>query len=134
MTEAREKDSPTQSAHEGQPLPDDGENLRKVYELTCARHSAIDDFRGKLLALLPIGSAAAGLLLLTKPTEIKPYATVMGLYGCAVTVRYWSVPRPNASRRPRHIRSHQWNLDQGPGSPGPGPCNGGRDSRAAVEV
>ncbi len=85
MTVAREHDSLTQSGHEGQPKSEDPENLRKVYEVTCSRHRAIDDFRGKLLALLPIASAGVGLLLLTKPKEIQPYATVIGLYGCAVT-------------------------------------------------
>ena len=86
MTEAREKASSTQSDRKGEPKSKDFENLRKVYELTCARHRAIDDLRGKLLALLPIASAGAGLLLLTKPEEIQPYATVIGLYGCAITV------------------------------------------------
>ena len=84
MTEAREKELPTQSDHEDQPKKD-FESLRNAYDQTCQRHRAIDDFRGKLLALLPIASGAAGLLLLSKSDSALTYLPVIGIYGCAVT-------------------------------------------------
>jgi hypothetical protein len=61
------------------------ETLRKMYEAVCTRHRAIDDFRGKLLALLPIASGAAGLLILSNKDTTMTYLTAIGIYGCAVT-------------------------------------------------
>jgi hypothetical protein len=84
MTEAREKELPTQSDHEDKPKKD-FESLRNAYNQTCQRHRAIDDFRGKVLALLPIASGAAGLLLLSKSDSVLTYLPVIGIYGCAVT-------------------------------------------------
>jgi hypothetical protein len=84
MTEARERELPTQSDYKDQPKKD-LESLRNVYDQTCQRHRAIDDVRGKLLALLPIASGAAGLLLLSKSDSVLTYLPVIGIYGCAVT-------------------------------------------------
>lgn len=68
------------------PAPVDGEaNLTAVYQAVCNRHQQIDEFRGKLLALLPIASGAAGLLLLSKSDAIAKYLIPIGLYGIAVT-------------------------------------------------
>src|SRR6266851_2948961 len=70
----------------GPPAPADREeDLRTAYQAVCDRHRQIDDFRGKLLALLPIASGAAALLLLSQSDAIKKYLTPIGLYGCAVT-------------------------------------------------
>src|ERR1017187_4438543 len=68
------------------PAPaDHEEDLRAAYQAVCDRHQQIDDFRGKLLALLPIASGAASLLLLSKSDAIHKYLTPIGVYGCAVT-------------------------------------------------
>ena len=68
------------------PTPaDHDEDMRAAYQAVCDRHRQIDDFRGKLLALLPIASGAAVLLLLSKSDAIKNYLTPIGCYGCAVT-------------------------------------------------
>jgi peroxiredoxin Q/BCP len=72
------RDLPASADHE--------EDLRTAYQALCARHQQIDDFRGKLLALLPIASGAAALLLLRNFAAIKSYLTPIGIYGCAVTV------------------------------------------------
>jgi hypothetical protein len=56
-----------------------------AYQAMCNRHHQIDDFRGKLLALLPIASGAAGLLLLSKSDTVEKYLTPIGIFGLAVT-------------------------------------------------
>lgn len=61
-------------------------NLIAAYQALCNRHQQIDDFRGKLLALLPIASGAAALALLLNSTgTIKNYLIPIGIYGCAIT-------------------------------------------------
>src|SRR5262249_15810671 len=65
---------------------DDQKNLITAYEELCNRHQQIDDFRGKLLALLPIVSGAAGLvLLLNNSNAIGRYLLPIGIYGFAIT-------------------------------------------------
>ena len=72
--------------HRDLPAPADHEkDLRTAYGALCDRHQQIDDFRGKLLALLPIASGAAALLLLRNSAAVKNYLTPIGIYGCAVT-------------------------------------------------
>jgi hypothetical protein len=61
-------------------------NLLPAYQAVCNRHQQIDDFRGKLLALLPIASGAAGLLLLSKSDTFNKYLTPIGIYGFAATL------------------------------------------------
>jgi hypothetical protein len=60
--------------------------LLPAYQAACNRHQQIDDFRGKLLALLPIASGAAGLLLLSKSDTWDKYLTPIGIYGFAATL------------------------------------------------
>lgn len=62
------------------------DTLVHAYEAVCNRHQQIDDFRGKLLALLPIASGAAGLLLLSKSDTWDRYLTPIGIYGFAATL------------------------------------------------
>lgn len=66
-------------------LQDNKAHLVSAYEELCRRHQQIDDFRGKLLALLPIASGAAGLVLLrsTSP-EAEKYLLPAGIYGAAI--------------------------------------------------
>ena len=53
------------------PAPVDGEaNLTAVYQAVCNRHQQIDEFRGKLLALLPIASGAACHCCLVNRTRL----------------------------------------------------------------
>jgi|SRR5215471_2623976 len=61
-------------------------DLFPAYQAVCDRHRQIDDFRGKLLALLPIASGAAGLLLLSKSDTFDKYLTPIGIYGFAATL------------------------------------------------
>jgi hypothetical protein len=73
-------------SQQGSSAPVDGEeNLPAAYQAARDRHHQIDDFRGKLLALLPIASGAAGLLLLSKSDTIDKYLTPIGIFGLAVT-------------------------------------------------
>jgi hypothetical protein len=40
--------------------PEGEENLLAAYQAACNRHQRIDEFRGKLLALLPMASGGLG--------------------------------------------------------------------------
>jgi len=59
--------------------------LEFEYQEVCRSHSAITDFRGKLLALLPLASGAGLFLLLGQPRTDAPL-TAIGVVGCAVTL------------------------------------------------
>jgi hypothetical protein len=66
------------------------EAIRLVYQEVCKGHSAISDFRAKLLALLPAASGASVFVLLEKAKESKApidpaLLTAIGLFGFAVT-------------------------------------------------
>ena len=63
------------------------ETLRMQYSEICKSHSAITDFRAKLLALLPIASGSGIFFLLTKRSEPidTTYLSVIGLFGFLVT-------------------------------------------------
>jgi hypothetical protein len=63
-----------------------GDNLLAAYQAASNRHQQIDEFRGKLLALLPIASGGAGLLLISKPNTFGKYLTPIGIYGFAATL------------------------------------------------
>jgi hypothetical protein len=57
------------------------------YELVCASYRAIDEFRGKLLALWPIlGGAAGGVALLAASTTNRSNLWAVGLFGFFVSV------------------------------------------------
>jgi hypothetical protein len=76
-----------ESQHASSAPANDENNLIAVYQELCNRHQQIDDFRGKLLALLPIASGAAALALLLNSTgTIKNYLIPIGIYGCAITI------------------------------------------------
>jgi len=64
------------------------EDLRAEYQEVCQSHRAITEFRGKLLALLPLASGTGIYLLMTKkaePIETK-HLMAIGLFGCLVTL------------------------------------------------
>lgn len=61
----------------------------KVYEELCNSYRAIDDFRVKLLALLPLATAGGIFLLVgneTRAKEIVSYLPPIGLFGFVVTL------------------------------------------------
>jgi hypothetical protein len=61
--------------------------LRHQYEQVCESYRAIDDFRGKLLALWPIlGGAAGGVALLAARTTNTSNLWAVGLLGFFVSV------------------------------------------------
>jgi hypothetical protein len=66
------------------------ENWRLEYREVCASHRAITDFRGKLLALLPLAAGAGIYLLVPKSSSpdgiAPPYRLAVGLFGFLVTV------------------------------------------------
>ncbi len=64
----------------------DKEDLRSVYSEICKSYHAIDDFRAKLLALLPIASGAGGLLILSEKETVKDYLGPIGVFGAVVTL------------------------------------------------
>src|SRR6266516_2548345 len=69
-------------------MPPRYETLKFEYEEICRSHQAITDFRGKLLALLPLASGAGIVLLVRTSTVIKFPALLaaIGIYGAVVTV------------------------------------------------
>lgn len=60
--------------------------LLTAYREVCNSYHAVDDFRAKLLALLPIVSGAGGILLLAEKDTIKNDLFPIGLFGLAVTI------------------------------------------------
>jgi hypothetical protein len=74
-------------------MPDDvapkrptDEMLRHHYEQVCVSYRAIDDFRGKLLALWPIlGGAAGGVALLASDNTNDRQIWAVGLVGAVVS-------------------------------------------------
>jgi hypothetical protein len=65
------------------------ENILAVYDQLCKSYHAIDDFRAKLLALLPLATGGGIFLLLNKDiatAELKPFFGPIGLFGFAITL------------------------------------------------
>jgi hypothetical protein len=64
------------------------QNLRCVYNELCSSYRAIDDFRAKLLALLPLATGTGIFLLISKdfPTGAEKFLGPIGLFGFAITV------------------------------------------------
>jgi hypothetical protein len=58
--------------------------LQLLYQETCRQHTAITDFRAKLLALLPLASGIGALVLLTGNANTRYFGPI-GLYGIAIT-------------------------------------------------
>lgn len=74
----------------------DGNRLA-VYQQLCLSYHQIDDFRSKLLALLPFASAAGLFLLLSdklpdpsKVAAAKPLLVPIGIFGSVVTLGLFS--------------------------------------------
>jgi hypothetical protein len=67
------------------------DTLIAEYQEVCNSHRAITDFRGKLLALLPVASGTGIFLLLDKPTKTSDatfttFLVAAGVFGAAVTI------------------------------------------------
>ena len=60
--------------------------LRHQYEEVCRSYRAIDDFRARLLAVLPIGGGAVGVGLVVGKTTGPEYLLPLGVFGIFVTV------------------------------------------------
>lgn len=71
-----------------QPTPGDprSEDLRSVYAEICKSYHGIDDFRARLLALLPIASGAGGLLILADKDTVKNFLGPIGIFGALITL------------------------------------------------
>ncbi len=57
-----------------------------AYKEVCTSYHRIDDFRAKLLGLLPLASAASLFWFLKDNEQIAEHAPVIGLFGALVTV------------------------------------------------
>lgn len=66
----------------------DAENIRTVYRELCTSYRAIDDFRGKLLAALPLASGTGIFLLIRDPGKDVASALLLpiGVFGFLVTL------------------------------------------------
>ena len=62
------------------------EDLRSVYEEICRHYHGIDDFRARLLALLPVASGAGGVLILAEKETVRDHLGPIGLFGAVVTL------------------------------------------------
>ncbi|MCX4672344.1 hypothetical protein OG453_37740 [Streptomyces sp. NBC_01381] len=66
------------------PTPD---QVKAVYQEICLSYRAIDDFRAKLLSLLPaVSGVGVGVLLGKDPGEPEPLWLPIGLFGTVVTL------------------------------------------------
>lgn len=61
------------------------ENLKMAYQEVCTSYRAIDDFRAKLLGLLPLVSGTGIFFLLNMKTNLV-YLGPIGLFGSVVTL------------------------------------------------
>jgi hypothetical protein len=70
----------------------DHENTRKAYDEVCRSYERIDDFRAKLLSLLPIVSGTGLFLLLRETglgeaaTDSRSLLTFSGSFGAVITL------------------------------------------------
>jgi hypothetical protein len=70
-------------------MGDPNDHKLKVYEQLCNSYRAIDEFRTKLLALLPLATGGGIFLLVgdrNRATDIEPYLPAIGLFGGIVTL------------------------------------------------
>jgi hypothetical protein len=61
-----------------------------IYGEVCRSYHAVDDFRAKLLAALPIVSGAGGILLLAHENTVKGFLGPIGVFGMLVTLGLFS--------------------------------------------
>lgn len=64
------------------------ENIRTVYKELCSSYRTIDDFRGKLLAALPLASGTGIFLLIADPAKKfeSSFNLPIGIFGFVVTL------------------------------------------------
>lgn len=65
------------------------ERKARAYEQLCDSYRAIDDFRAKLLALLPMATAGGMFLLVGddgRAVAMKPFLSAIGIFGFVVTL------------------------------------------------
>lgn len=63
------------------------DQVKAVYQEICMSYRAIDDFRARLLGLLPVVSGVGvGVLLGKDPGEPEPLWLPIGLFGTVVTL------------------------------------------------
>jgi hypothetical protein len=89
-----------------------GSTLEALYAEVCNAYHAITEFRGKLLALVPVVSGAGFTLIIGSPGDVDQRLLLpLGIFGLAVTggpVRLraaWDLPLPRASRPRRTARA-----------------------------
>jgi hypothetical protein len=61
------------------------DNIRLAYTELCNSYRAIDDFRAKLLAALPLASGT-GIFLLYSEESSQEYLLPIGIFGCIITL------------------------------------------------
>ena len=64
----------------------DSKKTLAAYSEVCRTYLAVDDFRAKLLALLPIVSGTGGILLLANKDTIAGHLGPIGIFGVLVTL------------------------------------------------
>jgi hypothetical protein len=86
---------PSMSTKEDSPVVHEGDSdalaqaRRLAYEQLCTSYHRITDFRGKLLALLPLATGTGAFLLLNQEAK-SPFLGAVGLFGVVVTLRIFA--------------------------------------------
>jgi hypothetical protein len=72
-------------------MSNSGEEKLKAYEQLCISYHAIDDFRAKLLALLPLATGG-GIFFLANllDDKTKPFFLPIGIFGFVITLGLFS--------------------------------------------
>ena len=66
-------------------MGDEDENVRRLYEEVCKAVHQTDDFRARLLALLPLSSGVGIFLLLQTSEGNEKHLTPIGIFGAAIS-------------------------------------------------
>ena len=61
-------------------------NLRMQYQEVCKSYHAVDDFRAKLLGILPLASGVGGVTLLVNKTTLSGLVGYIALFGACITL------------------------------------------------
>jgi hypothetical protein len=74
------------------------ETLQKQYEELCRSYRAIEEFRGKLMGLLPLASGVGWITLLTSKNAPRAVLILVGIVGAVITVGLYIYEARGAQR------------------------------------
>lgn len=86
-------------------------NLRQQYEQVCASYHAIDDFRARILALLPSAAGLGSIILLATQPVNMGYLFPIGILGALITIGL-GMYEWRGSKRCEHLQTVARNLER----------------------